>query len=70
MGSSWRATRVVNVPVDVVLAPAHVRALRLEREAKRRLEAADVAIPEVNLARYDTAVPDYGVSRVGPSSPS
>ncbi len=44
------------VPADVVLAPAHVRALRLEREAKRRLEAADVAMPAVNLARYDTAV--------------
>jgi len=44
------------VPADVVLAPAHVRALRLEREAKRRLEAADVVMPSVNLARYDAAV--------------
>jgi transposase len=44
------------VPADVVLDPTHVRALRLEREAKRRLEAADVAMPSVNLARYDTAV--------------
>jgi transposase len=44
------------VPADVVLAPAHVRALRLEREAKRRLESADVAMPGVDLARYDAAV--------------
>jgi transposase len=44
------------VPADVVLAPAHVRALRLEREAKRRLEAADVVMPTVDLARYDAAV--------------
>jgi transposase len=44
------------VPADVVLAPAHVRALRLEREAKRRLGAADVTMPAVDLARYDAAV--------------
>jgi hypothetical protein len=41
------------VPADVVLAPAHVRALRLAREAKTRLEAADAEIPEVDLGRYD-----------------
>ena len=44
------------VPADVVLDPKHVRALRLEREAKRRLETADVTMPAVNLARYDAAV--------------
>jgi transposase len=44
------------VPADVILAADHVRALRLEREAKRRLQAADVAMPSVNLARYDAAV--------------
>jgi transposase len=44
------------VPADVVLDTKHVRALRLEREAKQRLEAADVAMPSVSLARYDTAV--------------
>ena len=44
------------VPADVVLDPKHVRALRLEREAKRHLPAADVAMPSVNLARYDAAV--------------
>jgi transposase len=41
------------VPADVVLAPAHARALRLAREAKTRLEAADAEIPEVDLGRYD-----------------
>jgi hypothetical protein len=41
------------VPADVVLAPAHVRALRLAREAKDRLVAADAEIPEVDLGRYD-----------------
>jgi len=41
------------VPADVVLAPAHVRALRLAREAKQRLQAADPVIPEVDLSRYD-----------------
>ena len=44
------------VPADVVLDPAHARALRLAREAKQRLEAADVAMPPVDLARYDAAV--------------
>jgi transposase len=41
------------VPADVVLAPAHARALRLAREARQRLETADPHIPEVDLARYD-----------------
>ncbi len=41
------------VPADVVLASAHVRALRLAREAKERLEAADTEIPDVDLTRYD-----------------
>jgi hypothetical protein len=41
------------VPADVVLAAEHVRALRLARSSKRRLEAGDVAIPEVDPARYD-----------------
>lgn len=41
------------VPADVVLAPAHARALRLAREAKTRLEAADAEIPDVDLGRYD-----------------
>jgi transposase len=41
------------VPADVVLAPTHVRALRLAREARQRLEAADPVIPDVDLGRYD-----------------
>jgi len=44
------------VPADVVLDPAHARALRLARDAERRLRAKDVAVPAVNLARYDAAV--------------
>ncbi len=48
------------VPADVVLAPAHARALRLAREAEGRLRAADPEVPEADLARYDALV---GVSR-------
>lgn len=44
------------VPADVVLDPAHARALRLARDARRRLADKDVAMPAVNLARYDAAV--------------
>ena len=44
------------VPADVVVAPAHARALRLHREARVRLAAGDVEVPVVDLARYDVAV--------------
>lgn len=44
------------VPADVVLAPAHGRAIRLAREARDRLAAGDVELPEVDLARYDALV--------------
>lgn len=44
------------VPADVVMDPAHARALRLAREARARLLAGDVEVPVVDLARYDTAV--------------
>jgi transposase len=44
------------VPADVVLAPAHARALRLARAARARLADSDPAVPAVNLARYDEAV--------------
>lgn len=44
------------VPADVVLAPAHVRALRLAREARSRLASGDVEFPEVDLSRYDALV--------------
>lgn len=41
------------VPADVVLAPAHGRAIRLAREARDRLAAGDVELPDIDLARYD-----------------
>lgn len=41
------------VPADVVLAPAHGRAIRLAREARDRLVAGDVELPDIDLARYD-----------------
>ncbi|HUO48498.1 MAG TPA: IS21 family transposase [Acidimicrobiales bacterium] len=44
------------VPADVVLAPAHARALRLAREARCHLEAGDVTVHAVNLALYDALV--------------
>ncbi len=44
------------VPADVVLDPAHARALRLHREANRRLNGAAVEVPAVDLGRYDQLV--------------
>lgn len=44
------------VPADVVLAPAHGRAIRLAREARDRLVAGDIELPEVDLGRYDALV--------------
>ena len=44
------------VPADVVLQPAHARALRLAREARGRLEGGDVEVPEIDLSRYDRLV--------------
>jgi transposase len=41
------------VPADVVLDPAHGRAVRLAREARDRLADGDVEVPSVDLARYD-----------------
>lgn len=41
------------VPADVVLDPAHGRAMRLAREARDRLRDGDVELPTVELARYD-----------------
>jgi transposase len=58
------------VPADVVLHPAHVRALRLAREAHGRLRRGDLDVPEIDLSRYDRLVeaisPGPGVE---PSSP-
>jgi len=41
------------VPADVVLAPAHGRAIRLAREARDRLERGDRELPTVDLRAYD-----------------
>ena len=41
------------VPADVVLAPAHGRAIRLAREAADRLRDGEPELPAVDLARYD-----------------
>lgn len=41
------------VPADVVLAPEHARALRLAREARRRLDTSSVEVPAADLSRYD-----------------
>ncbi|MXZ68315.1 MAG: hypothetical protein F4Z17_04860 [Acidimicrobiia bacterium] len=43
-------------PADVVLDPAHARLLRLARQARTRLVAADADIPEVDLACYDALI--------------
>ena len=44
------------VPADVVLDPVHARALRLSREARRRLQTGDVSVEVPDLSRYDTLV--------------
>ncbi len=44
------------VPADVILDPAHARALRLSREARQRLQSGDVALEVPDLARYDAFV--------------
>jgi hypothetical protein len=41
------------VPADVVLDPAHGRAIRLAREARQRLAEQEPEAPVVDLARYD-----------------
>jgi transposase len=41
------------VPEDVVLAPAHGRAIRLAREARDRLAHGDPELPPVDLSAYD-----------------
>jgi len=44
------------VPADVVIAPAHARALRLAREARAHLESGSVDLGEIDLSRYDAIV--------------
>jgi hypothetical protein len=41
------------VPADVVLAPAHGRAIRLAREARDRLAGGEPELPAVDLGQYD-----------------
>jgi transposase len=52
-GREIAAHRRSFVPADVVLAPAHGRAIRLAREAADRLRDGDPELPAVDLARYD-----------------
>jgi transposase len=52
-GSEIARHRRSYVPADVVLAPAHARALRLSREAKDRLSSGDVDVEVPDLSRYD-----------------
>ncbi len=44
------------VPTDVVIDPAHARALRLARDAQRRLSVGDVEVPAADLSVYDALV--------------
>lgn len=44
------------VPADVILDPAHTRALRLSREARRQLATGDVSVEAPDLSRYDALV--------------
>jgi transposase len=48
-------------PADVVLDPAHARALRLARAARAGLAAGDVALEAVDLGRYDRLVSESPV---------
>jgi transposase len=41
------------VPADVVLAPAHGRAIRLAREARDRLADGEPELPPIDLGQYD-----------------
>ena len=53
-GSEIARHRRSFVPADVVLAPAHGRAIRLAREACDRLAAGEPEAPVVDLGQYDT----------------
>jgi transposase len=44
------------VPADVIIDPAHARALRLARDARARLTAGDVDVPTADLSAYDALV--------------
>jgi hypothetical protein len=55
-GTEASATCAASSPRMSWLALATPGALRLEREARRRLKGNDVAVPAVDLARYDAVV--------------
>jgi transposase len=55
-GSEIATHRRSFVAADVILAPLHGRAIRLAREARDRLAAGDVELPDIDLARYDALV--------------
>ena len=52
-GSEIARHRRSFAPADVVLDPAHGRAIRLAREARERLAAREPELPAIDLARYD-----------------
>ncbi len=58
-GEPIAAHRRSYVPAEVVLAPAHARALRLHREAERRLTDGDIEVPASDLGRYDNDQRDH-----------
>jgi hypothetical protein len=52
-GSEIAVHRRSFIPADVVLAPAHGRAIRLAREARDRLADGEPELPAVDLGKYD-----------------
>lgn len=52
-GTEIAAHRRSFIPADVVLAPAHGRAIRLAREARDRLADGDHELPAIDLTQYD-----------------
>jgi transposase len=52
-GAEIAVHRRSSVPADVVLDPAHGRAIRLAREARERLADGEPELPPIDLTRYD-----------------
>jgi transposase len=52
-GAEIAAHRRSFAPADVVLAPAHGRAIRLAREARDRLASREPELPPIDLGQYD-----------------
>jgi hypothetical protein len=55
------------VPADVMIAPAHARALRLAREARSLLKDAGAEVGEIDLVRYDRT---FGLEEASSPSPA